>query len=109
MESEFIAQLLDLGITGLFIGYLLWANKTQTKRLDDYVERLLVTLSTVEKEREAGFDKVRDRYDDVIAKYDAERDKLLIDISGKLDEGLKEMHKRYEEERLARISRDTRS
>lgn len=105
MESEFIAQLLDLGITGLFIGYLLWANKTQTKRLDDYVERLLLTLSTIEKEREASFDKIRDRYDEVISKYDSERDKLLIDISGKLDEGFKTMNIKYEEERLARLAR----
>ena len=109
MESEFVAQLLDLGITGLFIGYLLWANKAQTKRLDEYVSRLLVTLTTVEQEREVGFDKVRDRYDTVIAKYDAERDKLLLDISGKLDEGLKTMHQKYEEERIARIAREQNS
>lgn len=106
MESQFFAQLLDLGITGLFIGYLLWMNKTQTQRLDSYVERLLETLATIEKEREAGFDKIRDRYDDVIAKYDSERDKLLIDISGKLDEGLKTMHQKYEEERIARLTRN---
>tara|TARA_R110000824_G_scaffold82838_6_gene207720 strand:- start:1202 stop:1462 length:261 start_codon:yes stop_codon:yes gene_type:complete len=85
MESQFFAQLLDLGITGLFIGYLLWANKTQTKRLDDYVDRLLETLAGIEKEREEGYDRIRDRYDEVIAKYDAERDKLLIDIARKLD------------------------
>ena len=108
MESQFLAQLLDLGVTGLFITYLLWSNKTQTKRLDDYVSRLLETLATVEQEREAGFDKVRDRYDDVIAKYDIERDKLLLDISSKLDEGLKTMHAKYDEDRLARIARETR-
>ena len=106
MESQFFAQLLDLGITGLFIGYLLWMNKIQTQRLDSYVERLLETLSGIEKEREEGYDKIRDRYDEVISKYDTERDKLLIDISGKLDEGLKTMHSKYEEERLARLARD---
>ncbi len=106
MESQFFAQLLDLGITGMFIGYLLWMNRTQTQRLDSYVERLLVTLATIEKERESGFDKVRNRYDEVIAKYDAERDKLLIDISGKLDKGLEAMHQKHEEERLLRLSRD---
>ena len=86
MESQFFAQLLDLGITGLFIGYLLWKDKQQTKALADFVDRLLGTLSGIEKEREQGYDKIRDRYDEVIAKYDAERDKLLIDISRKLDE-----------------------
>ena len=97
MESQFFAQLLDLGITGLFIGYLLWMNKTQTQRLDSYVERLLETLAGIEKEREEGYD---------ISKYDTERDNLLIDISGKLDEGLKTMHSKYEEERLSRLARD---
>ena len=85
MESQFFAQLVDLGITGLFIGYLLWKDKAQTKALADFVDRLLETLSSIEKEREEGYDKIRDRYDEVIAKYDAERDKLLIDISRKLD------------------------
>tara|TARA_R100000306_G_C4275706_1_gene92425 strand:+ start:251 stop:532 length:282 start_codon:yes stop_codon:yes gene_type:complete len=85
LESEFIAQLLDLGITGIFIGWLLWSHKEQTKRLDSYVDRLLQTLSTIEQEREIGFDKVRDRYDEVISKYDTERDRLLLDIESKLD------------------------
>lgn len=86
MESQFFAQLVDLGITGLFIGYLLWKDKQQTKALADFVDRLLSTLAGIEKEREEGYDKIRDRYDEVIAKYDSERDRLLIDISRKLDE-----------------------
>ncbi len=85
MESQFFAQLVDLGITGLFIGYLLWKDKAQTKALADFVDRLLETLASIEKEREEGYDKIRDRYDEVIAKYDAERDKLLMDIARKLD------------------------
>ena len=85
MESEFIAQLLDLGITGLFLGFLIFSHREQSKRLDEYVNRLLETLATIEQEREVGFDKIRDRYDEVITKYDAERDRLLLDITGKLD------------------------
>ena len=85
MESEFIAQLLDLGITGLFIGWLLWSHKEQSKRLDAYVNRLLETLATIEKEREEGYEAIRSRYDGVVERYNAERDRLLLDISGKLD------------------------
>jgi hypothetical protein len=85
VESQFFAQLLDLGVTGIFICWLLWSHKEQSKRLDDYVDRLLETLSNIEREREEGYDKIRDRYDEVIAKYDTERDKLLIDIARKLD------------------------
>lgn len=85
MESEFIAQLLDLGITGLFIGWLLWSQKEQAKRLDAYVNRLLETLATVEKEREEGYEAIRSRYDGVVERYNAERDRLLLDISAKLE------------------------
>ena len=85
MESEFIAQLLDLGITGLFIGYLLWKDKQQTKALGEFVDRLLKTMSELEEKREEGYEQIRDRYDTVIAKYDAERDKLLLEIGTKLD------------------------
>jgi len=85
MESEFIAQLLDLGITGLFIGWLLWSHKEQSKRLDAYVNRLLETLATIEKEREEGYEAIRSRYDGVVERYNTERDRLLLDISGKLD------------------------
>jgi len=85
VDPQYFAQFADLGITGFFLGYLVWKDKQQTKALAEFVDRLLKTLSEIEKEREEGYDKIRDRYDEVIAKYDAERDKLLIDISRKLD------------------------
>jgi len=86
MESEFIAQLLDLGVTGIFICWLLWSHKEQSKRLDVYVNRLLETLATVEQEREAGYEAIRSRYDTVVARYNTERDTLLLNISSKLDQ-----------------------
>ena len=85
MESEFIAQLLARGITGLFIGWLLWSHKEQSKRLDAYVNRLLETLATIEKEREEGSEPVRARYDTVVSRYNTERDQLLLNITSKLD------------------------
>jgi len=88
MESEFIAQLLDLGITGLFIGWLLWSHKEQSKRLDAYVNRLLETLATIEKEREEGYEAIRSRYDGVVDRYNTERDQLLLNITSKLDQVL---------------------
>ncbi len=75
----------DAGMAGAFIVFLVWQHREQSKRLDAYVNRLLETLATIEQEREEGFDKIRDRSDEVIAKYDTERDRLLLDISGKLE------------------------
>ena len=74
----------DAGMAGAFIVFLVWQHREQSTRLDGYGNRLLETLATIEQEREVGFDKVRDRYDEVIAKYDGERDKLLVDITTKL-------------------------
>ena len=88
MESEFIAQLLDLGVTGIFICWLLWSHKEQSKRLDAYVNRLLETLATIEKEREEGYETVRARYDTVVSRYNTERDQLLLNITSKLDQVL---------------------
>ena len=106
MESEIITEIIDLGVTAIFLIYLLSAIRQQRERFDQYVERLLSTLSSIEAEREAGYERVRDRYDDVIAAYAAARDRLMIDISAKLDKGLEEMERRYNEERLARLARE---
>jgi len=97
----------DAGMAGAFIIFLVYdrreqakrmaeQEKEQSRRMKEYVDRLLNILENIEKEREVGFDKVRDRYDDVIAKYDAERDKLLIDISGRIEEFSKAMHHGFE-------------
>ena len=85
MESEFIAQLLDLGVTGLFLGFLIYSHREQSKRLDAYVNRLLETLATIEKEREEGYEAIRSRYDGVVERYNNERDQLLLNISAKLE------------------------
>jgi vacuolar-type H+-ATPase subunit I/STV1 len=82
----------DAGMAGAFIVFLVWQHREQSKRLDAYVNKLLETLATVEQEREAGFDKVRDRYDEVIAKYDSERDRLLLEIGTKLDHILEKLN-----------------
>ena len=42
-------------------------------------------MATVEKEREEGYEAIRSRYDGVVERYNAERDRLLLDISAKLE------------------------
>ena len=85
MGTEVVATLVDLGITGIFILYLGWANKQQSTRLDEYVQNLVSTLKELEEHREVGYEAIRDRYDGVIKRYNDERDKLLNDIIAKID------------------------
>jgi|TARA_R110002012_G_scaffold203741_1_gene373155 hypothetical protein len=48
VESEFIAHFLDLGMTGMFVGYLIYQNKkmglqltAMTKKYEELFERVL--------------------------------------------------------------------
>ena len=86
VTDAYLAQILDLGVTGLFLGFLIYSHREQSKRLDAYVNRLLETLATIEQEREAGYEAIRVRYDTVVARYNTERDTLLLNISSKLDQ-----------------------
>lgn len=86
MTDAFITQLLDLGVTGVFLCFLIYSHREQSRRLDAYVNRLLETLATIEQEREAGYEAIRSRYDAVVARYNTERDTLLLNISSKLDQ-----------------------
>ena len=75
----------DAGMAGAFILFLAYQHREQSRRLDEYVKRLLETLATVEQEREAGYEAIRVRYDGVVDRYNTERDTLLLNISSKLD------------------------
>jgi|TARA_R110000744_G_scaffold43297_6_gene97243 hypothetical protein len=49
MESEFMAQLIDLGITGLFMGFLIFQNREKATRLDDMQSKYEALLERVLK------------------------------------------------------------
>ena len=76
----------DAGMAGAFILFLVYERRESAKRLDAYVNRLLETLATIEQEREAGYEAIRSRYDTVVARYNTERDQLLLNITSKLDQ-----------------------
>ncbi len=121
LTSEFMAQLVDLGVTGMFIGYLVWSNKMQAKKLDEFVSKMFDTMQEMERDRKGEHEQIRDRYeavisglrqemndlrtryDGVITQYNSERETLLHNISSKLDEGLSEMRKNWDEQRLERL------
>lgn len=78
----------DAGMAGCFILFLVYERRESAKRLDAYVNRLLETLATIEKEREEGYEAIRSRYDGVVDRYNTERDQLLLNITSKLDQVL---------------------
>ena len=104
MTDTLISQLLDFGALGIFAGFLIWQHLGMQKRLDTLVESFQTQLRDIQDREDAQEERLRDRYDAVIAKYDSERTQLQSDIVSKLDtalvkldEGLKELDRKRSE------------
>jgi hypothetical protein len=101
VTDTLISQLLDFGALGIFAGFLVWQHLGMQKRLDTLVESFQSQLRDIQAREDAQEERLRDRYDAVIAKYDSERTQTQSDIVTKLDtalvkldEGLKELDRR---------------
>ena len=104
MTDTLISQLLDFGALGIFAGFLVWQHLGMQKRLDTLVESFQSQLRDIQDREDAQEERLRDRYDAVIAKYDSERTQTQSDIVTKLDtalvkldEGLKELDRKRSE------------
>jgi len=104
VTDTLISQLLDFGALGIFAGFLIWQHLGMQKRLDTLVESFQTQLRDIQDREDAQEERLRDRYDAVIAKYDSERTQLQSDIVSKLDtalvkldEGLKELDRKRSE------------
>jgi hypothetical protein len=104
VTDTLISQLLDFGALGIFAGFLVWQHLGMQKRLDTLVESFQSQLRDIQDREDAQEERLRDRYDAVIAKYDSERTQTQSDIVTKLDtalvkldEGLKELDRKRSE------------
>ena len=91
MESEIFSYLFDAGAMGIFAGFLIWQHLGMQKRMDSLVESFQTQLRDIQVRGDEQEEKLRDRYDIVIAKYDVEREKLMSDVVGKLDQALSKL------------------
>jgi len=109
MPPEFTSALLDFGALGIASGAIFWlyvkGNKRQQEQVDSFQAQIREQAEDCNK-REA---MVRDKFEQVVAKYDEERLQTLVQLSAKLDslekevkdteaaikEGLAEMREHY--------------
>tara|TARA_Y100001963_G_C6761094_1_gene439494 strand:- start:225 stop:638 length:414 start_codon:yes stop_codon:yes gene_type:complete len=70
MESEFIKVLIDYGLAGVFIGYMIWQSLRHEKKNAAQQARYEARIDELRKESSDGQEKIRARYADVIQKYD---------------------------------------
>ena len=85
MDSVY-SQLLDFVSLGLFDGFLIYSNAKMQKRLDETVARFQETLENQEKAHAAAEDIIRTRYDNLLAQFNTERQRVYDDVVKKLDD-----------------------
>ena len=80
MTDALLTQLTDFGALGLFAGFLLYQHFSMQKRLDALVEKFQDQLRDIQKRCDENEEKLRDRYDSVVALYRSEKDHLTATI-----------------------------
>jgi hypothetical protein len=90
--------LLNHGSLGIFAAFLIWLYTNMQKRMDELVDRFQVQLGEIRKDQKKDIDMLRDRYDDVISKYDTDRARVRSQIKDRIEKiamRLQSMDKRF--------------
>jgi ABC-type transporter Mla subunit MlaD len=118
MDLELLESLTEYGVLGMWTVSLLWRDVSLTKRLNLQQEKFQDQLDKLDSKADEKEHALRDRYDQVIADQNEQREKLVADVitrleriedvskdsADKVSEGLQAMRERYAEERaLARL------
>lgn len=85
--------LIDYGVAGLFLLYMIWTKSQDQKRADIQQSRYEDKLENLRKDSNEAQEKIRERYTNVIDKYDiqissysSERSELRNSLDTSLDE-----------------------
>ena len=98
MTDELARQLTDFGALGLFAAFLLYQHFMMQKKVDTLIAQFQTQIDDIRDHCIQQEDKLRDRYDAVVAKYDAETQalregllKTIEEVARKLDMLLNKM------------------
>ena len=72
MTEPLLAQLTDFGALGLFAAFLVYQHLSMQKRMDGLVEKIQDQDREARQEGAEAEERLRDRYDAVISKYEEE-------------------------------------
>lgn len=111
MSPELLQIFTEAGPLAAFAAYLAWMQTKATARHDKAVADFQAQIDRLVDKSDAEEERLRDRYDRVISKYDDERRQLLEGMSNDIRLGLSEMRSQYERfnaERLQRAARGIR-
>jgi len=77
--------LLNHGSLGVFAAFLIWLYTNMQQRMDELVNKFQTQIDEMRKDQKTEQELLRVRYDDVIGKYDSERQQMRVQIKDKLE------------------------
>ena len=80
-----LEMLLNHGSLGIFAAFLIWLYTNMQARMDALVDRFQVQLEEMQNIHKNDQEILRERYDDVIAKYDSEKKQMRLQIKQKVE------------------------
>jgi len=86
MGMGLFEALLEYGSMGLFAAFLVWQHLSMQKRFDKLVERFQTQLEGIQEKSDAAEDKLRVRYDSVIATYQEDKTAFRDNVAGRVTE-----------------------
>lgn len=105
MESQLFTALIDYGMAGIFLAFMVWEHIASQKRSEKQVDRFMKSLETIRKEHQDKEQALRDRYDTVISTYNDERTVIRSNIAGRVEKMINEINEISEEvDRLVKDS-----
>ena len=72
--------LLDFGALGIFCAFLVWQHISMQRRLDKMSDEWRESLANVEAAHAAAEESIRQRYDVILARYEATRESVYKDV-----------------------------
>ena len=70
---NFMEMLVEYGMAGIFIAYMIWQDSSNSKKADQQLIKFENQLDRMREKHSADQKELRSRYDEVIQKYDNER------------------------------------
>lgn len=99
MSPEIVELVSQWGSLGVASGFIAWLYVKMQHRLDDMVEKFQGQLDAMSERGDSRVNELRNRYDKIIDRYNAERDTLHLGITSHLQESattLKEVSDRVD-------------
>tara|TARA_Y100001963_G_C6744816_1_gene431002 strand:- start:251 stop:682 length:432 start_codon:yes stop_codon:yes gene_type:complete len=91
METSIINALLEWGMAGLFIAYMVYSKFRDDQRNQELQDKFLKSLETIQQKTDANEEKLRGRYDAVIAQYQDDKTTFRVDVAGQIAEAIRKI------------------